>query len=157
MIVCRLRNNTDDKAGSAAAAAAPLLLKGASCEQQQHVRQLAAAIDSIAALANIPNPQQQQQQQQQVAEPRLFTCLSGASLQVRLPCSKPGPVILRQHSTSSSSSSSSMSSPAILPVPSLQPPGAEAALQQLLPAGCAVSVLLWPCSVWANRSVLVSR
>jgi hypothetical protein len=35
-------------------------------------------------------------------------------------------------------------------VPNLQSPGAEAALQQVLPAGCAVSVLLCPCSVWAN-------
>ncbi|WIA29676.1 hypothetical protein OEZ86_012159 [Tetradesmus obliquus] len=150
----RLRNSSiDEKAAStsAAAAAATLLLKGASRAQQQHVRQLAAAVDSLTALLHRGQTQQQQQQQeqqQQQQQQRLFTCLSGASLQVRLPCSKPGPVILQQQHGGSSSSSSSM--PAVLPVPSPQSQAAEAALQQLLPAGCAVSVLLCPCSVWAN-------
>jgi hypothetical protein len=138
---CRLRSsNADDKAAAAAAAAATLLLKGVDREQQQHLRQVAAAIDSLTSLVSRPAPQQQQQQQL-----RLFTCLSGAHLQVRLPCSKPGPVIV-QHC----SSSSSVKSPGLVAVPDLQSPGAEAALQQVLPVGCAVSVLLCPCSVWAN-------
>lgn len=129
---------------------ASLFVKAATRQraQQQHIKQVGASVNSITQL--LPGLQQQQRQE-------VFSCLSGTSLQVRLPVKPGAPYLdmtIRRLSQESSSdpSSSSCSSRRLVPVatPNLAAVDAADRLQQLLPVSSAVSVVLWPSCVWSN-------
>lgn len=134
--------------------AATLLLKGAGRQQQQLARQVAEAVDSIAARHSSLGTMQQQQLGGGAPQHCVYSCLSGAHIQVRLPCSKVPPAldtVVMQHSSSSTAHGACHARvPTILPSPSLQSAGVAAELQGLLPVGSKVSVLVWPSCVWSN-------
>lgn len=125
--------------------------------QQQHIKQVAAAINSLAQLQQQQrqrqqqqDPQQQQQQQDPQQQQQLYTCMVGNSLQVRLPIKSGVPFLdtaIRQVSSSGSSITKRL-----VPVatPNLASVDATDRFQQILPVGAHVSVVLWPSCVWSN-------